>query len=289
MKKYLLFVLGCVLLLLLVAYGLKSQETRHPKTPLRVSTTFYPLWYMTRRIAKDRIVFTNLAEGVDVHSYKLTPQDLVNLFDSDLLIYQGAGLEPWIDDVIPELEKEGITVVGFTQDINRDPHIWLDPVFAQDMVAFIKDSLITIDPDGAVEYEANALVLTQEFVDLDNRFVDGLSQCTVTGVVVSHDAFGYLSKRYHFTTYTIAGISTEDQPSAKTLAQIKEKTQVGVTHILVEESSTLRFAQVIADETGLTMLSINPLGRGTLDESKDFFDVMNDNLGAFEIALGCKK
>lgn len=68
----------------------------------------------------------------------------------------------------------------------------------------------------------------------------------------------------------------------------KVEAEEGITHILVEENSVKAFAETLARETGLATLPVSPLGRGTLDPSKDFFDVMNTNLNSFKIALNCQ-
>jgi ABC-type Zn uptake system ZnuABC Zn-binding protein ZnuA len=49
-----------------------------------------------------------------------------------------------------------------------------------------------------------------------------------------------------------------------------------------------RFAETLAREAGLTILDVNPLGRGPLNENINFIDVMYNNLESFSTALNCK-
>ena len=79
-----------------------------------------------------------------------------------------------------------------------------------------------------------------------------------------------------------------DEPSAKTLANLKDEAAEGMTHILIEENNVQKFAETLAEETGLEGLTLNPLGRGTLSADKDFFMVMEENLASFKTALGCE-
>lgn len=168
-----------------------------------------------------------------------------------------------------------------------DPHTWLDPILAQDMIDLITKELIKINPDQKSLYLTNAKNLKDKFQTLHKKFQTQLQQCKNQEVIISHNALGYLEDRYKFKTHPITGFSTQDQPSAKILSQLKEEAAKGITHILIEENNIQKFAQTLAQETGLQTLTINPLGRGTLDPQKDFLDIMEENLKNLKTALQC--
>lgn len=169
-----------------------------------------------------------------------------------------------------------------------DPHTWLDPVLAQQMVNEVLNVIVVIDPANETLYKANAQALKKRFATLDQAFQTGLAQCANEELIISHDAYGYLAKRYDFEAHTISGLSSQDEPSAQILAELTKEAAEGISHILVEENSIRRFADTLARETGLKTLPANPLGRGTLDPQKDFIDVMEENLNSFKIALNCQ-
>lgn len=278
-----------------------------------IVASFYPLAFMAEQIVGEKATVINLAGAADVHDYEPSPQDLVKINTADLVIYQGAQLEPWTEDIIPTLSAMTVEVThdldlstmekydednedehddeGDHEDEHKhgefDPHTWLDPVLAQQMVAKILAAIIEIDDSNKEFYQTNAMVLKNRFIELDQSFVSRLANCSVNEVIVSHDAFCYIADRYNFIIHSIAGVSTQDEPSAKVLADLKQEAAEGVTHILVEENSVRRFAETLASETGLTVLPVNPLGKGTLDSNKDFFNVMQENLTSFSSALHC--
>jgi len=287
---------------------------------IQVVASFYPLAFMAEQIAGNKGMVTNLAGAVGVHAYRPTPQDLVKLNEADLVIFQGAGLEPWTEGVVPNLQEKGVATLEVSHHLELakneghddhdsadyeedeeaghdehehgefDPHAWLDPVLAQAMVAEIAEALMAVDPANEAFYKANAKALQDRFSQLDEAFAAGLSQCANEEVIASHGAYGYLARRYGFDVHSIAGLSTQDVPSAKVLAALKAEAEAepGLTHILVEENGIQAFAKTLASETGLQMLPVNPLGRGTLDPTKDFFAVMEMNLQNFKIALNCQ-
>lgn len=312
-----------------------------------IITSFYPLAFMTEEIVGDKANVINMAGSVDVHAYQPTAQDLVKLNRADLVVFQGAELEPWTDSVIPELKSKGVFTLEVSHDLplakmeahedhhddhhgkheehkdehhedehhndkhhddkhhddehdehaghdehghnhgEFDPHTWLDPVLAQAMVDEILEAVIQIDGENKSSYQANAQALKNRFTALDSAYKTGLANCANDKLIISHDAYGYIASRYNFEFYSITGFSPQDEPSAKILAELKEKADQGITHILIEENNIRGFADTLARETGLATGSANPLGRGTLDAGKDFFAVMQDNLASFKMALNC--
>ena len=169
-----------------------------------------------------------------------------------------------------------------------DPHTWLDPVLAQQMVDNISKAMQEMRPTDAKVFQDNADKLKVRLQELNISFAQGLSSCEQTEVIVSHNAYGYLAHHYGFQTHAIAGLSVADEPSAKILTNLKAEAKDGITHILIEENSVRKFADTLINETGLIPLPVNPLGRGTLDKNKNFFDVMEANLQSFKTGLNCK-
>ena len=278
------------------------------ETAKSIVTSFYPLAFMVEEIVKDKAQVTNLAGASDVHDYEPSPQDIVKLNEADLVVYQGASLEIWAENIMPTLEGEVLEVsqnLELTKFENHeshhdeeahdehnhgeyDPHTWLDPVLATQMVEAITNAIINIDPDNQAFYQVNANALKKRFTTLAENFENELNQCATREVIVSHGAYGYLAQRYNFEMHAIAGLSTQDEPSAQILAELKDEAAEGLTHLLIEENNVRRFAETLAVETGLAVLPINPLSQGTLDPNKDFFDVMEENLQSFKTALNCQ-
>lgn len=167
-----------------------------------------------------------------------------------------------------------------------DPHTWLDPVRFSETVAHLTDAIITLDPENASTYEANAAALQSELTALHTEYETRLSACAVDEVITSHEAFGYVAERYGFTIHAIAGISTQDRPSAQTLAELKAEAEAGVNAILLEESSVTAYGETLANETGLQTLSVNPIAY-VIPAGADYLTLMRDNLSSFETALAC--
>jgi len=292
-------------------------ETQTTKEKLEVTTTFYPIAFFTKEIAGDTANITNLADGQDPHSFTPSPKDIVSIHESDLLIFNGAHLEPWVEDMESTFEENSIEYLELAQNINlnqnpenktkttnteieqnkdkdqhthnhgdTDPHIWLDPVLAQKIVEEIKSELIKIDPDNSELFTKNANQLQEKLKELDQKYKNTLSNCTLEKAIISHDALGYISDRYEIQFLSISGISTQDEASAQTLAKLKQESENGIKYILSEEGAVQKFAETLSSETELEILSINTMGREKGD--KTYFEISESNLENLKTAFECQ-
>lgn len=168
-----------------------------------------------------------------------------------------------------------------------DPHTWLDPVLAAETVGYLTEEIVALYPEYKSVYEANAQMLIQKLSELDAAYSAALSPevCSVDEALVSHNAFGYIARRYGFTMHPIAGISTQDKPSAKLLAELKEEAEDGVLAVLTEENSVKKYAETVAQETGIMLIPINALPTGF--QGGDYIDGMRSNLESLTKAYGC--
>ncbi len=96
-----------------------------------------------------------------------------------------------------------------------DPHVWVDPVIAQDIVHTIADGLAELDPDNAALYEANAEEYNDRLESVHEQF-QALTDDADRAVAVfaGHDSFQYLEHRYDFELHTPVGISPDEAETA---------------------------------------------------------------------------
>lgn len=171
-----------------------------------------------------------------------------------------------------------------------DPHIWLDPVRASTITAVIAGALKQTDPARATTFHSNAAVLESALADVDVTYSTQLGSCTRRSAIVSHEAFGYVARRYNITLTPIVGLSTMDEPSAQLLAELQTVARHdGITHVLAEQNTVQRFAQTIAQSDGLTLTPIDTLEFSTTHNAQRTYpDLLLENLHAIATALGCE-
>ncbi len=268
-----------------------------------VVASFYPMAEFARQVGGDRVTVRNLTPpGAEPHDYELTPKDIVAVNKAKVLIYNGAGLEPWVQKLLPQLPArvikvngvEGIRLSTATSGGDKgrlDPHIWLDPVLAQRQIDNITAGLGRADPSGKAVYEENARQFKQKLAELGDRITKTLGPCRKRVFVANHAAFGYFAARYGLTQIAIAGLAPEAEPSAAKIREILELIrQHGLRVIYYETLASPRVATVIAREVGARTLGLNPIEGLTDEELKhgtSYLSVMDENLRNLVQGLDC--
>lgn len=291
---------------------------RSPKTErIAVVASFYPLYEFARQVGGDRVEVTSLVpSGVEPHDWEPAPQDAARLRRAKVLIYNGAGLEPWVDKLRQAAAGPSLVVVDTTEKIalraadlprhddpkqtretrsekvNPDPHVWLDPVLAQAQVEAIHAGLTRADPTQATVYEANARAFGARLADLHREFEQGLASCARREIITSHAAFGYLAARYGLTVVPIMGLAPEAEPSPAELVRIvRFARRHQVRYVFFETLVSSKLAETLAREVGARALVLNPVEGLTSDEvaaGKDYLSLMRDNLQNLRTGLECQ-
>lgn len=295
-------ILAISVIIPLTAFSLwLSEQNKAESTSIgghKILVTFYPLYQFTKAVGKEKIdVSIIIPPGIEPHDWEPTIQDIEKMKNADMIIINGAGLEPWITKItsvnpnvmivdtsngIPLLEKNSN---GLDQIAMKDPHIWLDPILAKKQVQNIENGLIKLDPENANYYQQNANDYNIKLEALDNKIKADLSICSKKDFLAFHDAFSYFSKEYGLHQHAIiSGLDPETEPTAPKLQQITEDAQsLGLNVIFTEESANPRVSQVIADEIHGKVMILSPLE--ITDKNIDYVSKMEQNLSSLKEAL----
>lgn len=291
-----LLVLGVVGLILLSTFNFQPFTLPSRGTPtLQVTTSFYPLYFFAQEIGGAKARVHNITPaGSEPHEYEPTAQDLVDIERSDLLILNGAGLEPWGDRMGTSLQGSTVHIVTAV-DRNttmRDPHVWLSPPRAKQEVMAILAGFIHVDRSNAAYYTKNAQELALRLDELDQSYRDGLKKCTGRDIVTSHAAFAHLADEYRLRQVSISGLSPEAEPSAQQLAEVAEFARDHeIQYIFFESLVSPKLSETIATEIGAQTLVLDPIEGVTeadIQQGKTYFTIMYDNLTHLRTALSCQ-
>ncbi|MBM3123797.1 MAG: zinc ABC transporter substrate-binding protein [Chloroflexi bacterium] len=282
--------------LLLAACG-RSISDAAPE--ILTSTTF--LADITGNIARDRLIVDSLLPfGADPHSYQPTPQDVVKIEQSRLLIINGAGYEHFIESLLENAGGErqvveasaGIPVrVEAQSEGEVDPHMWLDPTLVMIYVENIREELIRFDPDGAEIYRRNADAYLKQLLELDAWITAQVNQIPAERrlLVTNHEALGYFADRYGFQVIgsVIQSFSGNASPSAQQMAGLVDRIEtLGVSAVFLDASDSDLLARQIAEETGVWVVSdlhLESLTEGP--PAATYVDLMKHNVARIVDAL----
>jgi zinc transport system substrate-binding protein len=271
---------------------------------LQVAASFYPLYFFSQQIGGEKASVINITPaGAEPHDYEPTAQDITQIENSKLLILNGGGLEAWGENIKQNLNAKNIVIVTVGEGlINRqvlerrenitDPHIWLSPPLAKEIVDKITQGYIQIDSANKKYYQANRDTLKTELTKLDNEYRQELGNCLEKTFITSHAAFGYLASTYGLHQVPIAGLSPDAEPSPQQLAAIVKFAKANnVKYIFFENLISPKLSNTIANEVGAKTLVLNPIEGLSNEEvlrGKNYFTEMQNNLANIKKALQCK-
>lgn len=277
-----------------------SSDSTTSDDGIDVVTTFYPMYEFTKAVVGDEgDVELLIPAGNEPHEYEPSAQDMTKISDADVFVYNSDALEKWaangLDTVDTDKTKviqaaEGITLAESDANSEEagelDPHVWLDPVLAEQEVETIAAGLEDKFPDKAETFEKNADAYIAKLADLDQEYQDAFKDATQRSFVTQHAAFGYLAKEYDLTQEAISGISPEEEPSAARLAELKTFVEDNnLSIIYFEETASSKVAEALADETGVSTEVLSPIEgitQSDIDNGVTYLSIMEDNLKSLE-------
>lgn len=299
-------VIAIFLLQMYVSKQDAKVETENKKPTVTLST--FALYDIAKHISQNTLELVMILPfGVDAHSFEPTPKLMAKIMGSDLVVYSGAGLEPWTStfefksSVIdmsksvkllkPKDEHEGHDHHDHGHDA-VDPHYWLD---IQNMISATKlmsEEFTKLFPDNAQLYKNNSEKYIAKLKSIDAKYKKSLSNCKKETIIVNHNAFSYLSNNYGFHVEALSGLSPDAQPSAKNMVRLIEHVKEHDVKVVFFESFVSDKAmKSIAQEAQVDVDVLQPLGNITRDEADknlSYEDIMLDNLQKISKALACE-
>ena len=140
-----------------------------------------------------------------------------------------------------------------------DPHIWLDPENAKEMVKIIRDELIKIDPEGQRQYSVNTAGATLELDNLINSVEKELSKDI--SYIVFHDAYQYFENRFGVIPAGALTLNPDVLPGAKQIADIQDViNDKGIKCIFSEPQYNPKIIETLGNDMNVSTGVIDPLG-----------------------------
>jgi zinc transport system substrate-binding protein len=310
-------IIGVVITIALTQYGTTQDEpqiTTQEPSKIKVIASFYPLYEFSKNVGgqtADVSTFTPI--GIEPHDWEPSTGDLLELKGADIFVYNGAGMEPFVEKLLDSGEYQNVLFVEtvhqidliktkddehseeneeHSNDLPYDPHVWLDPILAKRQVETIKNAMIQVDPNNAQHYENNAARYLADLDALDSKIVAELSECKKDTIVTFHTAFSYFANRYGIKTFALSGVAPESEATASDLKNIMDFIKENdINVIFAEELIDPKLVTALAEEGGVQVLTLSPLeglSKEELAKGTTYLDKMEENLQNIKIALECQ-
>ena len=205
------------------------------KKDYKIVTTIFPLYDITSSIYGKDGVKLIIKPGTELHDYEPTPEDIINIKEADVLIYNGGESEEWIKKILEDT-KEGATVIR-TMDLvenlkeehehehaEYDEHIWANPKNVIKIVEKVSSVLSEKYPAKQPEISQNAKDYTAKIQEIDERFSELQKHNNGNTIVVADRfPFAYFIHEYGFKYIAaFSGCSHDAEVSSAKLSELIE-------------------------------------------------------------------
>lgn len=307
--------LSATAVLALSACSSAANDGSDADAQLVVSAAFYPLEYAAQQVAGDAAEIRAVTSpGVEPHDLELSPAAVREMREADVLLYL-EGFQPAVDDAVAFL-GEDVTVINVADHIDlreaeehahededdggedehadegdalveEDPHFWLDPeIFAQ-LAPVLAEAFGDADSANAEGYADRATTLEDDLLVLDEEFSTSLARCERDVIVISHEAFGYLTDAYGLEQVGLAGLTPDAEPSPSRIREVREIAEhEGITTVFFETLVDSSVSESFASDLNLDTAVLDPIEGVTGDD--DYRSVMDRNREALVEGLDCR-
>ncbi|MBO1686468.1 MULTISPECIES: metal ABC transporter solute-binding protein, Zn/Mn family [Clostridium] len=287
-KKIISGALAVITSIMLIGCGTNSDtkttnDEGNKKVNIMVSV--YPLKEFADKIAGDKAeVSCMVPDNMEPHDYEPKTKDFEALIKSDAFIYNGLGLETWVDQVKSVIGDKELRIVDSSEGVEVrkegeviDPHSWLSLKEAEKQAENIKDTLVEIDEDNKAYYEENYDAFVGELESLYNEYKEKFDNLSTKDFVTGHEAFGYLCRDFGLQQKSVENLFAEGEPTPKQLEQLvtfcKENN---IKTVFSESLASPKVSETLAKEVGAEVVPILTLESN--EDDKSYVEAMRYNL-----------
>ncbi len=230
---------------------------------VRVATSFSILADMVRQVGGDAVsVHSIVRVGVDIHNYQPTPKDVLRANQSDVIFWNGLGLELWFERFFRDTHKaqhftvsEGVTplsIHGGGYDGKPNAHAWMSIHNAIIYIDNIEKALSSVDPAQAISYKKNAEAYKVKLRLVQSKLIKKLSTIPPRQryLVTSEGAFSYLAASIGFKEIYLWPTNADQQGTPQQMRRAIEAVRQAKVPVVFSESTVSdRPAKQLARET----------------------------------------
>lgn len=312
MHRFLSLVLAFLLLL-----APAQAESR-----LTILAVNFPAFDLARSIAGDTAdVQMLLPPGSESHSYEPTPQDIIAIQNADLFLYTGGASDTWVESILASMGENAPAVFRLSDSVTlleeqtsasmqhvhehghehcddeshhheeMDEHVWTSPKNVMLIVDALCETLCSLRPENAAQYQHTLTAYQAELTKLDEAFETIVAQGK-RDLIIFGDRFPF---RYFAAAYGLRydaafpGCSEDAEPSVRTVISLVDTVrEKHIPVIFYIEFSSRRTADILAEETGAKPMlfhSCHNVSAEEIEAGASYLTLMWQNAEALKEAL----
>ena len=315
--------LGVAALILMLAavnstlFAKAKKSDKKASAKLSIVTTIFPEYDWVRELLGDNSSNADLTlllgNGVDLHSYQPTIQDVAKISTADIFIYVGGESDGWVTDALKNKKNKDMIVLNLMEilgdsvkeeeivegmeaeeeeeeEVEYDEHVWLSLKNAKVICKAITDALCQKDSTNAASYKKILSDYTAQLDQLDAAYSSTVKSASKNTLIFGDRfPFRYLVDDYDLNYYAaFVGCSAETEASFKTVIFLANKMdELDSNYIFKIESGDDKLCRTIIQNSkkkNAQILVLDSMQSVTSKQaaSTSYLKIMNENLNVLK-------
>ena len=300
-RKIMLSLIYIIILMTLAACGNKnvgvsvsennSFDSNNGK--IKVVTSFNAVTQFVKAVGKDKVdVQTIIPNGTEPHDFEPKPKDLADISKAQVFVYNGLGMESWVDKTLKAADNKDLIVVEASRGCNPiknndeeaikehgqyDPHLWISLNGAKIEAKNIKDALIKVDSSNKDYYEKNYSEFASKLDVMINDYKAKFDEAPSKNFITGHAAFAYFCRDFNLQQNSVESVFAEGEPTPKRMEELVDYCKKNnVKTIFMEEMASPKVSETLAKEVNAKVEKIYTAE--SEEDGKDYIQSMKENL-----------
>ena len=185
---------------------------------------------IARQVGGERVTVVNIMSNPDQdpHLFETTPGIVRQLASADIVIFNGANYDPWMDKLLAAAPRPGRTVINAAQLVGakagENPHLWYKPATMPLVAAALADTLAKVDSAHSSDYAARLKVALSSLDRITQRVAQLRAKYSGTVITATEPVFGQMAEALALTMrnqrFQIA-MMNDTEPSARDVAALE--------------------------------------------------------------------
>ena len=304
----------------------KKSDKKSKASKLSIVTTIFPQYDWVRQLLGDKAENTEVTllvgNGVDLHSYQPSIQDVAKISTADIFIFVGGESDGWVKDALKNAKNKEMIVLNLMEilgdkvkeeeivegmeaedeededdhdeeEAEYDEHVWLSLKNAKVICEKIAEALCKKDSKNAATYQANLSEYLAQLDELDWLYSAVINEASKDTLLFGDRfPFRYLVDDYKLNYYAaFVGCSAETEASFKTVIFLANKMdELDANYIFKIESGDDKLAKTIiqnSSKKNAQVLELDSMQSVTSKqaEATSYIKKMSENLQTLQKGL----
>ena len=206
----------------------------------------------------------------DPHLFETSPQTARDVASADIVLYNGADYDPWMEKLLsasPKVNRTTIVAAALTGHKSGDnPHLWYDPPTFPAVAGKVAAELEKRDPADAEAFKANLATFEASMKPVADKVAAIKAAHAGTVVTATEPVFGYMAGALGFrmlnTDFQLA-MMNDTEPSPRQVAEFEQSLKSGAAKILfynaqVTDDTATRL-KALAEASGVKVIGVTEM------------------------------